>query len=139
MISVVIPTLNEAHNLPRLLAKLQQETTASEIIVVDGGSSDATTALARRLGARVVDSDPGRGVQLRRGADAASGDVLLFLHADSEFPAGGLERITESLAASADIVGGNFRLLFDGGSRFSRTTAIRPYSYDGMCTTSSAV
>ncbi len=120
MISVVIPTLNEAHNLPRLLAKLQQETTASEIIVVDGGSSDATTALARRLGARVVDSDPGRGVQLRRGADAASGDVLLFLHADSEFPAGGLERITESLAASADIVGGNFRLLFDGGSRFSR-------------------
>lgn len=120
MISVVIPTLNEAHNLPRLLAELQQESAASEIIVVDGGSCDATVAEARRFGVRVVVSDPGRGVQLRRGAEVASGSVFLFLHADSGFPAGGLERIAESLAASTEIVGGNFRLLFDGGSRFSR-------------------
>ena len=120
MISVVIPTLNEARNLPRLLAELQRESAASEIIIVDGGSSDSTVAEARRLGARVVVSDPGRGVQLRRGAEAASGSVLLFLHADSGFPAGGLDRIAESLAASAEIVGGNFRLIFDGGSRFSR-------------------
>jgi rSAM/selenodomain-associated transferase 2 len=120
MISVVIPVLNEAQNLPRLLAVLGRETAAHEVIVVDGGSRDMTVDEARKFDAQVVESQPGRGVQLRCGADAATGDVLLFLHADSEFPAGGLDRIVENLAMSPAVIGGNFRLLFSGEARFSR-------------------
>ena len=120
MISVIIPTLNEAQNLPRLLAALARETAVHEVIVVDGGSQDSTVDVARKFDIQVIESGPGRGVQLRHGADAATGDVLLFLHADSEFPAGGLDRIVENLATSPDIVGGNFRLLFSGETRFSR-------------------
>ena len=119
MISVVIPTLNEAPILPRLLAQLARETTAHEVIVVDGGSTDGTPPLAETSGARVLSVPGGRGRQLAAGAGAAAGDVLLFLHADCVFPAGGLRLITEALAAPA-VVGGNFRLLFDGDDRFSR-------------------
>ncbi len=120
MISVIVPTLNEAGNLPRLLADLSRQESFSEILVVDGGSEDDTVFLAREHGADVIHSAPGRGLQLRRGAAAATGDVLLFLHADSAFPVGGLARIETVLAASPQIVGGNFRLLFDGDSDFSR-------------------
>ncbi len=120
MISVIVPTLNEAGNLPRLLADLSRQESSSEILVVDGGSEDNTVSLAREHGADVIRSAPGRGLQLRRGAAAATGDVLLFLHADSAFPSGGLARIETVLAASPQIVGGNFRLLFDGDSDFSR-------------------
>jgi len=120
MISVVIPALNEVQNLPRLLAALRCETAVHEVIVVDGGSRDMTVDEARKFDVQVVESQPGRGVQLRCGADVATGDVFLFLHADSEFPAGGLDRIVENLAMSPAIVGGNFRLLFSGEARFSR-------------------
>ncbi len=120
MISVVIPTLNEQGRLPGLLAALRRDDPTCEVIVADGGSGDGTVAEARRLGARVVLSPGGRGAQLCAGADAAHGDILLFLHADSRFPAGGLPGIAEALAASPAAVGGNFRLLFDGDDPFSR-------------------
>ena len=119
MISVIIPTLNEGANLPRLLATLKAEPVASEIIVADGGSADGTGAIAREAGVKVIASAPGRGGQIRAGAEAAGGEILLFLHADSVFPAGGLGRIEEALA-DRRIVGGNFRLLFDGPSGFAR-------------------
>ncbi len=119
MISVVIPTLDEADNLGRLLCALGNEE-AAEIVVADGGSRDRTVAIARAQGARVVRSATGRGQQLGAGARAAAGDVLLFLHADTRFPAGGLRRIREALAASPGIVGGNFRVVWDGDSSFSR-------------------
>ncbi len=120
LVSVVIPTLNEAANLARLLAALAREDTPHEVIVADGGSDDRTAALARSTGARVVHARRGRGAQLRAGAAAAAGEVLLFLHADSLFPAGGLARIAEVLASAPAIVGGNFRLVFDGATGFSR-------------------
>jgi rSAM/selenodomain-associated transferase 2 len=120
MISVIVPTLNEEAALPRLLAGLAREVPAPEIIVVDGGSHDATRRLARRAGARVVQASPGRGQQLAVGAELACGDVLLFLHADSVFPSGGLRRIEESLDRAPELLGGNFRLVFDGERRFSR-------------------
>ena len=120
MISIVVPTLNEARNLPRLLAELAGEVPAHEVIVVDGGSDDGTDALARRAGVRLLPSAPGRGQQLAAGAAAARGEILLFLHADSRFPAGGLARIREALAARPTCPGGNFRLVFDGGTSFSR-------------------
>jgi rSAM/selenodomain-associated transferase 2 len=120
MISVIIPTVNEEQTLPALLARLHEEETGHEIIVVDGGSADATARLARDHGAQVLTSAPGRGIQIRHGVGAASGEILLFLHADSIFPRGGLKRIEETLAAGPGLIGGNFRLLFDGATPFSR-------------------
>jgi len=120
MISIVIPTLNEAGRLPQLLARLAAEPVPREVIVVDGGSHDATVFLARAAGARVLRASPGRGQQLAVGAAAAGGDALLFLHADSRFPPGGLAQIETALALDPDCPGGNFRLLFDGDTPFSR-------------------
>jgi len=120
VLSVVIPTLNEAHRLPALLDQIRAQDVAAEIIVVDGGSADGTATIARRLGARVLDSPAGRGHQLALGAAAATADILLFLHADSRLPPGAFRRIRDTLAAAPEIVGGNFRLLFDGDDGFSR-------------------
>ena len=123
MISVIIPTLDEEQSLPALLSRLREEGhdgPGCEIIVVDGGSTDATVRLAREHGARVLTSPPGRGLQLCHGAAAASGTIFLFLHADSIFPRGGLKRIEETLAETPELIGGNFRLLFDGATPFSR-------------------
>lgn len=123
MISVIIPTLNEAHRLPALLAALapdQHPGVEREVIIVDGGSTDGTRAQAIEDGAdRVITAPPGRGQQLREGAAAARGEILLFLHADSVFPAGGLHAIEAVLAADRGLVGGNFRLLFDGKTWFA--------------------
>ena len=118
-VSIVIPVLNEAARLPPLIESLRRQDPDAEIIVVDGGSTDGTGDVARRHAVTVIDSAKGRGQQVAAGAAAAAGDVLLFLHADSRFPDGGLSRIRETLSAAPDIVGGNFRLLFDGGDRFS--------------------
>lgn len=83
MLSVVIPTLQAAQSLPATLACLSGQEVAGEIVVADGGSTDGTADLAATAGARVVQSPRGRGVQLAAGAEAASGDWLLFLHADT--------------------------------------------------------
>lgn len=120
MISVLIPTLDEAQTLPALLAALNAERTKHETLVVDGGSRDVTVAIARDCGARVVRAAAGRGSQLCAGVSEARGDILLFLHADSIFPAGGLQGIEAALSSAPEIIGGNFRLLFDGDTRFSR-------------------
>jgi rSAM/selenodomain-associated transferase 2 len=85
MISVVIPTLNAAATLGPCLAAVAE---ADEIIVVDGGSTDATAAIAEASGARLVCSPRGRGAQLSAGAAAAKGDWLLFLHADTRLAPG---------------------------------------------------
>ena len=119
-VSVIIPTLGEAARIAQLVDSLQAEPEHAEIIVVDGGSSDATRANAAAHGARILLSPRGRGVQLAAGAAAASGDILLFLHADSVFPPGGLAAITRALAAAPAAPGGNFRLIFDGDSDFAR-------------------
>ena len=117
---MVVPTLNEAGNLPRLLDALRREKTDSEIIIVDGGSDDGTLEIALSYGVSAVHSSRGRGTQLCAGALRARGDILIFLHADSALPAGGLQRIEEVLSAEPDVIGGNFRLVFDGPSGFSR-------------------
>ena len=82
--SVVIPTLNEAACLPATLRQLAGHNL--EVIVSDGGSTDATVSLARAHGARVVVSTPGRADQLNAGARIAGGTHLLFLHADTLLP-----------------------------------------------------
>ena len=85
MISVVIPTLNAARTLPATLDSVRE---ADEVVVVDGGSSDDTAALASSLGTTLVRTNPGRGAQLRQGVQVARGDWLLLLHADTRLMAG---------------------------------------------------
>jgi len=119
-VSVVIPTLDEAPRLAPVIATLQGQPELAEIIVADGGSGDGTAELAARLGARVITAPRGRGAQLRAGAAAACGEILLFLHADSVFPADGLAALTALLDRDGRVPGGNFRVVFDGDTRFDR-------------------
>lgn len=81
--SVIIPTLDEAPRIGACLASVRRALPQAEILVVDAGSQDGTPALARAMGARVLRSAPGRGVQGRLGASEAGGRYLLFLHADA--------------------------------------------------------
>jgi rSAM/selenodomain-associated transferase 2 len=120
MISIIIPTLNGEHSLSSLLDALRQQGADHEVIVVDGGSRDRTLDIARDHGVRTLFSRPGRGAAICAGAAAAHGEVLFFLHADSMLPPRALARINETLNADANIVGGNFRLVFDGETLFSR-------------------
>jgi len=93
-LAVVIPTLNAAAVLPATLTALGlndgagKDGLVSEIVVSDGGSSDATCALAQSAGCRVIMGPRGRGAQLAAGAAAATGDWLLFLHADTRLEPG---------------------------------------------------
>jgi rSAM/selenodomain-associated transferase 2 len=83
-LSIIIPTLNEAAHLPALLADLQQQQGLTlELIVGDGGSTDATARIAASFGARFVRSGRGRGQQMNAAARWGRGAFLLFLHADS--------------------------------------------------------
>lgn len=83
-LSVVVPTLDEERSLPALLERLRRAGPdgADEVVVADGGSRDGTLRAAREGGARVVRGEPVRGAQLAQGGREASGELLLFLHAD---------------------------------------------------------
>jgi rSAM/selenodomain-associated transferase 2 len=120
VISIIIPTLDEERSLPPLLDAVRQQEAAHEVIVVDGGSRDRTLEMARTSGVRTLVSRSGRGAGLSIGAEASHGDVLFFLHADSTLPPGAFDRINEALSTDAKIIGGNFRLVFDGDTDFSR-------------------
>ena len=87
-ISAIVPTLNAARYLHDCLPALDE---ADEVIVVDGGSEDATRDIARRYSARLIESARGRGAQLAAGAAATSGDALLFVHADTRLSPGWAE------------------------------------------------
>lgn len=105
-LSVVIPTWNEASNLSVALGALGATT---EVVVADGGSADATTEIAREAGARVVSCERGRARQMNRGAEVATGDAILFLHADARLDSGWDEAMRAALRDRA-VVGGSFRL-----------------------------
>ena len=83
----------------------------AQVIVADGGSGDDTMARARRAGAQVLQSSPGRALQMNQGAQQASAPILLFLHADTELPADWLPRVKTALAAGAGW--GRFDVRFD--------------------------
>tara|TARA_Y100000780_G_scaffold127371_1_gene114605 strand:- start:1372 stop:2046 length:675 start_codon:yes stop_codon:yes gene_type:complete len=94
-LSIVVPVRNEAANIVDSLAPLQPLRGQLELIVVDGGSSDDTLALATPLADRVLQSAPGRAQQMNTGAAQAQGDWLLFLHADTQLPAGFLDLLPD--------------------------------------------
>jgi rSAM/selenodomain-associated transferase 2 len=97
-VSVVIPTLNEQASLARCLDSIGSLVHV-DVVISDGGSRDATCGIAEaRPDVRLIQGPPGRGPQLNRGADAAVGDVLLFLHADCRLPKGWREMVVTALA-----------------------------------------
>jgi len=97
-LSIVIPCLDEAERIGACLAALAPlRGRGHEVIVVDGGSSDGTPAAARGLCDRLLSAPRGRALQMNAGARAASGDALLFLHADTRLPAGAAADVETAL------------------------------------------
>ena len=98
-ISIVIPMLNEEAALPRLAQVLGSlDPAPHEVLCVDGGSADKSVDLACSFGWRVVTSPRGRGVQINTGVEAATGDAVLVLHADTYPPADAMQVIADTLA-----------------------------------------
>jgi len=96
-ISAIVPTLDAGNSLAPCLSSLSE---ADEIIVADGGSTDATLAIAQASGARIAASKRGRGMQMAKGAETACGDALLFVHADTILSPAWRTRAVDHLAAS---------------------------------------
>ncbi|HVC54663.1 MAG TPA: TIGR04283 family arsenosugar biosynthesis glycosyltransferase [Stellaceae bacterium] len=142
-LSVVIPTYQAAGELPAALAALGGARLVREIVVADGGSTDDTLALAQAGGARTLTAPRGRGPQLAAGAAAATGDWLLFLHADCRL-APGWDTAVEAFIAAPGAVGraGYFAFVLDDVSpaarRLERIVAWRcrtlalPYGDQGL-------
>ena len=110
-ISIIIPVLNEAHQLLKILHPLIV-LPGLEMIIVDGGSQDQTVAIAKTAGVKVIQSPIGRAHQMNAGAAVATGDILLFLHADTRLPTGFDLTIRDTLSQPLAIAGA-FRLQID--------------------------
>jgi len=105
-LSLILPTLNEAANIGATLEAVQAlRRRGVEILVVDGGSADTTTAIASSLADAVIEAPRGRAAQMNAGAARACGDVLLFLHADTRLPPNADRLILEGLAQSGRLWG----------------------------------
>src|SRR5947209_12732503 len=111
--SIIMPVLNEEVVLEEQLVHLSEQCADHhcEVIIVDGGSSDKTVAIAERFG-RVLSSPRGRATQMNAGAGAARGEVLIFLHADTRLPTDAFDVIDQALA-SPGVVSGAFRVCFN--------------------------
>jgi rSAM/selenodomain-associated transferase 2 len=121
-LSIILPALNESACMAAALAALEPlRRRGHEVIVVDGGSTDGTPELARGGADRVLSAPQGRASQMNAGARAASGDVLLFLHADTLLPDGADRSIEAGLEArskrSNKCVWGRFDVRIDGASQ----------------------
>ena len=122
-LAIVIPALDEAANLARLLPDLVRDCPGAEILVVDGGSHDETAAVvARARDPRLLTSARGRALQMNHGARATAGDALLFLHADTRLPAGAAGAIERALAEPG-VVAGRFDVRFDNEGALFRVIA----------------
>ncbi|HJY81598.1 MAG TPA: TIGR04283 family arsenosugar biosynthesis glycosyltransferase [Candidatus Binatia bacterium] len=110
-VSVIIPALNEARNIAQTLTQVRQAG-ESQLVVVDGDSSDGTPEIARSYADLVLSAPRGRARQMNVGARAATGEVLLFLHADTVLPRGFPGMLAQALA-DPEVVGGRFDVRLD--------------------------
>ncbi|MBX7168776.1 MAG: TIGR04283 family arsenosugar biosynthesis glycosyltransferase [Pirellulales bacterium] len=139
-VSVIIPTLDEAESIATGIDRAW-EAGADQVIIADGGSRDATIERVAAARAELVSGPPGRGRQLSQGAAQATGDVLLFLHADCWLPAGTIDQVRRALtettvAATAfrqsiDAPGFAYRLL-EWGNGFRARRRQLPYGDQGI-------
>jgi len=110
-VSIVIPVLNEGDRVSESITKAWQAG-ADDVIVVDGGSTDQTIALAESSNCRIVKATAGRGQQLNAGAASATGDILLFLHVDNWMDVSAADQIRDAMN-DAECVGGGFKQRID--------------------------
>ena len=110
-ISIIIPVLNEADNIESVINQIQK-TENIEIIIVDGGSQDHTVEIAQSLGVKVIVTQRGRALQMNAGAKIATGEILLFLHGDTQLPAG-FEKDVRKIWINDNIIAGAFQLKID--------------------------
>jgi rSAM/selenodomain-associated transferase 2/rSAM/selenodomain-associated transferase 1 len=110
-ISIIIPAINEADHIANTLESIGPGN-KKEVIVVDGGSKDDTVRIAKSLGAKVITSTPPRARQMNRGADQATGEVLVFLHADTRLPEK-FEDVIFNSFKEPNMVAGAFELRMD--------------------------
>ena len=118
-ISIIIPVLNEEDTIGTTVRHLQKNSATKqilEILIIDGGSTDATVQNARNAGANVISSPIGRAAQMNYGAKNAQGDILYFLHADTLPPKDFDKSIID--ATEKDFKAGCFQMKFDSSSRF---------------------
>lgn len=128
LLSIIIPTLNEADHLPALLSDLhKQQEIKFEIIIGDGGSTDASLTIAEAFGVQWVQSRRGRGVQMNVAAGRATGAYALFLHADSRIDDPYLLR--KALDALRQEAQGNCRVAGHFSLRFLRSTKRNALAY----------
>lgn len=123
-ISVIIPTLDEESAIEKTLDALSRLVNIAEIIVVDGGSSDKTIEIVENYKTQkelkiIKTLDANRGKQLNEGTKHAAGDVFWFVHADTR-PVQGCGKQIKELMRYEEIVGGNFKIVFDGEGKWSR-------------------
>ena len=122
-LSVVMPALNEAAGMAAALQALAPlAARGAQLLVADGGSQDATAGLAQAGGAQVVHAPRGRALQMNAGAQQASGDILLFLHADTRLPPDA-DRLIEQALANSPQVWGRFDVRIEGQPRMLRVIA----------------
>ena len=117
-VSIIIPALNEAAHIGEAVDHARRAG-GDEVIVVDGGSADDTVRIAAARRCRLIDSHAGRASQQNAGAAAASGDVLLFLHADNWLAPGAIDQIRAGLADSPRLCGA-FRQRIEAPGRLYR-------------------
>ncbi|MEQ9669321.1 TIGR04283 family arsenosugar biosynthesis glycosyltransferase [Coleofasciculus sp. G2-EDA-02] len=110
-ISVIIPVLNEASTIGSVLERLMG-TNNVDVIVVDGGSRDETVTVARSRNVQVISTPPGRACQMNAGAARATGDILLFLHADTRLPAN-FDCLVRQALQEPQTIAGAFELRID--------------------------
>ena len=128
-ISVIIPTVNEANELSETLRRVRAIQEIGEIIVVDGGSTDTTCDIARDHDCILIESKPSRGHQLRLGAEQATGEIVLLLHADTWLPENAGCAIIECLGKPLVVVGG-FHKTFRDSNGFIPCSRLR---HDFFC------